>query len=29
MDLMTHSPAEADPKQLREIGLKVAKEKST
>ena len=28
MDLMSHSPAAADPKQLREIGVKLAKEKS-
>jgi aspartyl-tRNA synthetase len=27
MDLMSHSPAEAEAKQLREIGLKLAKEK--
>jgi aspartyl-tRNA synthetase len=28
MDLMSHSPAEADAKQLRELGIKLAKEKS-
>jgi aspartyl-tRNA synthetase len=27
MDLMSHSPAEADSKQLRELGIKLAKEK--
>src|ERR1700736_3922865 len=27
MDLMSHSPAEADAKQLRELGIKLAKEK--
>jgi aspartyl-tRNA synthetase len=28
MDLMSQSPAEADPRQLRDLGIKVAKEKS-
>jgi aspartyl-tRNA synthetase len=28
MDLMSHSPAAVDPKQLREIGVQLAKEKS-
>ena len=27
MDLMTNSPAEADPRQLRELGIKLAKDK--
>ncbi len=27
MDLMTNSPAEADPRQLRELGVKLAKDK--
>ena len=27
MDLMTNSPAEADPHQLRELGIKLAKDK--
>jgi aspartyl-tRNA synthetase len=27
MDLMSHSPAEADPKQLREVGLQLKKDK--
>ena len=28
MDLMTHSPAEADPRQLRDLAIRLAKEKS-
>src|SRR5207248_10543731 len=28
MDLMSHSPAEADPKQLRELGIKLSAEKT-
>jgi aspartyl-tRNA synthetase len=28
MDLMTQSPAEVDPKQLRELGIKLAKDKN-
>jgi len=27
MDLMTQSPAEVDPKQLRDLGIKLAKDK--
>ncbi|HJT82151.1 MAG TPA: amino acid--tRNA ligase-related protein, partial [Chthoniobacterales bacterium] len=27
MDLMSHSPAEADARQLRDLGIKLAKEK--
>jgi aspartyl-tRNA synthetase len=27
MDLMTQSPAEVDPRQLRDLGIKLAKDK--
>jgi aspartyl-tRNA synthetase len=29
MDLMSQSPAEVDPRQLRELGIKLASEKKT